>query len=341
MKYFVILLMLVSLASFTASNSVYGLSCANANMTQSFADSDVVFTGQAISKEYVPSEHSTADGKKDTITQFLVIEKFKGMSQDIIPIISSEWLWGYNFTENLEYVVFAYDDGQHLRHQLCTSTSLLENAELADIRQVLNDLKLIVAHSTHVKWNVGEIQWLEARYPPSGTGVVRVIDPNMNLDPEKVDNLYIYVWSDSHTKGVTPTATETGVSTGVFESTVFLSLTYDACCNRLRVAEGDTVTAEYEDGTLPASYTTVDVLHITAKSNIQTMLDSLLKQFKSGIPIGEMQCKEGLQLAIKKSNKTPVCIKETSVEKLFMRDYISDIIRIGLPHSLPDLENKK
>ncbi|MCE2506759.1 MAG: hypothetical protein J4F36_09925 [Nitrosopumilaceae archaeon] len=54
-----------------------------------------------------------------------------------------------------------------------------------------------------------------------------------------------------------------------------------------------------------------------------------------------MQCKEGLQLAIKKSNKTPVCIKETSVEKLFMRDYISDIIRIGLPHSLPDLENKK
>ncbi len=66
---------------------------------------------------------------------------------------------------------------------------------------------------------------------------------------------------------------------------------------------------------------------------------SPLKQFKLGIPIGEMQCKEGLQLAIKKSNNNPICVKETSIEKLqLIRDYISDIVRIGLPHSLPDRE---
>jgi len=65
---------------------------------------------------------------------------------------------------------------------------------------------------------------------------------------------------------------------------------------------------------------------------------SPLKQFKSGIPIYEMQCKEGLQLAMKKSNDNPVCIKETSIEKLSMRNYISDIVIIGLKHSLPVLE---
>jgi hypothetical protein len=34
---------------------------------------------------------------------------------------------------------------------------------------------------------------------------------------------------------------------------------------RLRVAEGDTVTAEYEDNTLPDPYTTSDELNITVQ----------------------------------------------------------------------------
>ncbi|MCV0366370.1 MAG: hypothetical protein K5798_03770 [Nitrosopumilus sp.] len=318
MKYLVILLMLISLVSFTASDSVYGLSCATANMTQSFAESDVVFTGQALSKEYVPSKHSI-NGKNDALTQFSVIEKFKGVSQDIIPIISSEWLWGYNFTKNLEYVVFAYDDGQYLRHQTCTSTALLENAELEQIRQISNDLKLIAANSTHVKWNIGEIQWLETSYPPSGVGVVRVIDPDMNLNPEKVDNFDVFVWSDSHTKGFMSTATETGVSTGVFESTVFLTTNHESAGQRLKVAEGDIITAEYTDSTLPASYTTVDVLRITTKSSIQAMLDSPLKQFKSGIPSEQVSCKDVLEIVIKKSNGYPLCLTPDTKEKLIQR----------------------
>ncbi|QLH06657.1 cupredoxin domain-containing protein [Nitrosopumilus ureiphilus] len=63
-----------------------------------------------------------------------------------------------------------------------------------------------------------------------------------------------------------------------------------------------------------------------------------LKQLKSGIPIYEMQCNEGLQLTLKNSNDNPVCIKETSVKKLSMRNYVSDIIIIGLKHSLPEIE---
>ncbi len=321
MKYFVILLMLVSLVSFTASNSVYGLSCDGTNMTQSFEESDVVFAGQALSKEYVPSESSTVDGKNDAITQFSVIEEFKGISQDTIPIISSEWLWGYNFTENLEYVVFAYNDGQHFRHQLCTSTSLLENTKLEQIRQVANDLELIVTNSTHAKWNVGEMQWLETSYPPSGVGIVRVIDPDMNLNPEKVDNLDIYVWSDSHTKGFVATATETGVSTGIFESTTFLTIDHESAGQRLKVAEGDAVTAEYEDSTLPASYT-VSVLSVIAKSEIRTPLESPLKQIKSGISVHGIQCNDSLVL-VTKYDGSPACVKEQTKQKLIERGWNS------------------
>ena len=65
-----------------------------------------------------------------------------------------------------------------------------------------------------------------------------------------------------------------------------------------------------------------------------------LKQFKSGVPISEMQCNEGLELAKKKSNGNVVCVKSSSIEKLFDRDYISDLIRIGLPHALPAMEKK-
>jgi hypothetical protein len=54
-----------------------------------------------------------------------------------------------------------------------------------------------VVGSALIRWNIGEVAWLEASYPASGTGVVRVIDPDMNLNPEAVDNFATDVWSDS------------------------------------------------------------------------------------------------------------------------------------------------
>ncbi|RMW36965.1 MAG: hypothetical protein EA446_08000, partial [Nitrosopumilus sp.] len=59
-----------------------------------------------------------------------------------------------------------------------------------------------IVGSALIRWNIGEVQWLEASYPASGTGVVRVIDPDMNLDPEAVDNFDVDVWSDSDAGGI-------------------------------------------------------------------------------------------------------------------------------------------
>ncbi len=132
-----------------------------------------------------------------------------------------------------------------------------------------------VVGSSLIRWNIGETQWLEASYPASGTGVVRVIDPDMNLSPEAVDNFDVDVWSDSDAGGIDLTVTETNEATGIFEGTVFFTVTDESSGHRLRVAEGDTVTAEYEDNTLPDPYTTADELDITATSLIGTVVPPL------------------------------------------------------------------
>ena len=132
-----------------------------------------------------------------------------------------------------------------------------------------------IVGSSLIRWNIGEVQWLEASYPASGTGVVRVIDPDMNLDPEAVDNFDVDVWSDSDAGGIDLTVTETNEATGIFEGTVFFTVADESSGHRLRVAEGDTVTAEYEDNTLPDPYTTADELDITATSLIGTIVPPL------------------------------------------------------------------
>lgn len=132
-----------------------------------------------------------------------------------------------------------------------------------------------VVGSALVRWNIGEVQWLEASYPASGTGVVRIIDPDMNIDPEAVDNFSADVWSDSDAGGIDLTVTETNEATGIFEGTVFFTVNDESSGHRLRVAEGDTVTAEYEDNTLPDPYTTADELDITATTLIGTVVPPL------------------------------------------------------------------
>ena len=140
-----------------------------------------------------------------------------------------------------------------------------------------------VVGSALIRWNIGEVQWLEASYPATGTGVVRVIDPDVNLDPEAVDNFDVDAWSDSDSGGIDLTVTETNEATGIFEGTVFFTLDDDSEGHRLRVAEGDTVTVEYEDNTLPDPYSTADELEITATTLIGTVVPPLERAVVSNL----------------------------------------------------------
>jgi len=132
-----------------------------------------------------------------------------------------------------------------------------------------------VVGSALVRWNIGEVSWLESSYPASSNGVVRIVDPDMNLNPEAIDNFRVNVWSDSDAGGISLVVTETNEATGIFEGTVFFTITDPSSGHRLRVSEGDTITAEYKDNTLPAPYTVADELEITGTSIIGTIVPPL------------------------------------------------------------------
>ena len=126
-----------------------------------------------------------------------------------------------------------------------------------------------------VRWNIGEVQWLESSYPAAGAGVVRVIDADMNLNPEAVDNFNVEVTSTTDQSGIQLTVTETNTATGIFEGTVDFSLTQSSSGHRLRIEEGDAVIATYNDNTLPAPYTTANELEVVATSQIGTIVPPL------------------------------------------------------------------
>ena len=178
--------------------------------------------------------------------------------------------------------------------------------------------------SALVRWNIGEVQWLKASYPDSGTGVVRVIDPDMNWNTEEIDNFYIDVWSDSDAGGIDLAVSETKENTGIFEGTLFFSTTDDSSGHRLRVVEGDTITAEYEDNTLPSPYSPEDELDISDTAIIRnTAIPSPFKQMKNGVIAEHVVCDETFE-KIYKSDGSPACVKPSSVEKLIQRGWSVD-----------------
>lgn len=54
---------------------------------------------------------------------------------------------------------------------------------------------------------------------------------------------------------------------------------------------------------------------------IEDYVDSPLKQFKSGIPIDKIQCRDNLQLILKTSNNSPTCVKSETKTKLLERGW--------------------
>ena len=125
-----------------------------------------------------------------------------------------------------------------------------------------------VATWSLIRWNIGEIQWLQQTHSATGMGVVRVIDRDMNLDPDAADSFKISVWTATNFGGIALTVTETGLATGVFEGTASFSLDYDAGVNVLTVSEGDTVIADYTDYTLPQPYARTDSIHLSSTALI-------------------------------------------------------------------------
>ena len=138
-----------------------------------------------------------------------------------------------------------------------------------------SDSEAPLVASALIRWNAGEVQWLEADYAATGSGVLRVTDPDMNTNPDAVDDIGIVVYSDTFLGGIDLTVTETQESSGVFEGVVEFDPYAASQGHRLQVSEGDIVTATYDDETLPKPDGRGDSLAVTATALIGSAVPPL------------------------------------------------------------------
>lgn len=133
----------------------------------------------------------------------------------------------------------------------------------------------IVTGSALIRWHLGEVQWLHDNYPANGQGVLQIADPDMSINPNTINKFETSVWSDSDSGGIKLTMTETGAGSGIFQGTVDFTTQYASSGNRLHVSEGDTVTGEYVDMTLPPPSSPADQAKILATTTVGTNLPPL------------------------------------------------------------------
>lgn len=131
---------------------------------------------------------------------------------------------------------------------------------------------VVLTESVPVSWNIGTIQFSEDAIFLEDSATIRVIDADMNLNPEALDNLTIQIFSDSDVAGIEVNAVETSESSGLFVATISFSQTLSSSGNRLYALLGDEISAKYDDYTLPKPYSTSDSLALETFANVDSSI---------------------------------------------------------------------
>jgi len=134
---------------------------------------------------------------------------------------------------------------------------------------------VVVVASASVAFNIAEAGFDTSSASAGGSAVFTVTDADENTNSAIIDTFTAAVFSDSDNGGFTMTLNETDEDTGVFEGTVFFTSTDATSGSNLRVSEGDTVTVEYSDVTLPEPYTDSDSLTVASTLTIGTAFPPL------------------------------------------------------------------
>jgi len=129
---------------------------------------------------------------------------------------------------------------------------------------------VVLIHSVMISWNIGQIIFDKPIFLVGETAKIRVIDPDMNLNPEALDRIEVQVSSDSDVAGILADAIETEDDSGLFEALVSFTQNSVSSGNRLFAIPGDSIYAKYEDNTLPSPYSIQDDLDIQIKSKLES-----------------------------------------------------------------------
>lgn len=168
---------------------------------------------------------------------------------------------------------------------------------------------VVLTHSAAIQWSIGEVMFNKKIYDEESKGLFRIIDRDMNLNPESIDSITVEISSDSDTAGSDIEAIETSKDSGIFEGKV--SFTKDrASGNVLYALPGDSILVKYVDRTLPKPHSTADSMDITATANFESAvpdieriaLNELYLASSDGDVVKEVVVGERVQIAAALSN---------------------------------------
>ena len=129
---------------------------------------------------------------------------------------------------------------------------------------------VILTESVKTSWNVGTVEFIDGMVVPDIPALVRVIDADMNLNPESLDTVPVHLHSDSDVAGIIVDAVETSESSGIFVASIRTSEKLPSSGNRLYALYGDAVSAQYADFTLPKPYQVSENLKIESSSKMES-----------------------------------------------------------------------
>ena len=133
---------------------------------------------------------------------------------------------------------------------------------------------IVLTESIPITWNMGVIQFSKDIFLTSDSVEIRVIDQDMNLNPEAIDTITIDVFSDSDNGGIQVVATETSERSGDFLANISLS-TNTSSGNRLYAVPGDSIFAKYDDHTLPKPFSKSDEMSIETSATVDYSVSSI------------------------------------------------------------------
>ena len=144
---------------------------------------------------------------------------------------------------------------------------------------------VVLTESVLTTWNMGDVRFSEDNFISDKSALIRVIDPDLNLNPEALDQIPIQVSSDSDAAGIEVTAIETSESSGMFVVTITFTQNLSSSGNRLLALPEDEIYAKYDDHTLPKPYSTSDNLEIITLARVVSSIPSLEKISNSQITL--------------------------------------------------------
>ena len=146
---------------------------------------------------------------------------------------------------------------------------------------------VVLSESVPVSWNLGTIEFENDVFFSDDSVIVRVIDSDMNLNPEAIDQIVVEVFSDSDVGGITANAIETSEDSGSFVAMISLTQNSASSGNRLYAIPGDTLSAQYDDYTLPKPYSESDNLEFQATSRVESSVPPTMRLENSEINISD------------------------------------------------------